>query len=76
MTTLHELNRKAATALQAVLGPVDYIRYTQQFSTGSGDYTAERQRRTEESIESISERVKELTEKGLLQPPPNAKVLE
>ncbi len=62
MTTLHELNRKAATALQAVLG--------------SGDYTAERQERAVESIESISERVKELREKGLLQPPPNAKVLK
>jgi hypothetical protein len=68
MTTLHEINAKAHAILRASLGPVDYARYTQQFSTGSGDYTAERQAREQESVD--------LRAQGKLPVPPRAKVIE
>lgn len=75
MTTLHEINEKARTVLRSALGPVDYARYVQQYSNGSGDYTKERQQRPEEDVQTIHERVMARQEAGLLQPPPNAKVL-
>jgi hypothetical protein len=71
MTALHEINQKAQAVLRASLGPVDYARYAQQFSTGTGDYTAERQQRPQESVESISQRVKKLKAEGKLPPPPH-----
>ena len=70
MTALHEINLKAQAVLRASLGPVDYARYAQQFSTGFGNYTAERQQRPQESIESISQRVKQLKAEGRLPLPP------
>lgn len=75
MTTLHEINEKARTVLRSALGPVDYARYVQQYSNGSGDYTRERQQRPEEDVQTIHERVMERQEAGLLPAPPNAKVL-
>ncbi len=76
MTALHEINQKAQAVLRASLGPVDYARYAQQFSTGSGDYTAERQQRPQESVETISQRVKQLKTDGhLLPPPPGTEVI-
>ena len=76
MTALHEINQKAQAVLRASLGPVDYARYAQQFSTGSGNYTAERQQRPQESLETISQRVKQLKADGhLLPPPPGTEVI-
>jgi hypothetical protein len=40
MSTLHQINQKAQQILRAELGPIDYVRYQQQFSQGNGDYTA------------------------------------
>ncbi|MBB5033712.1 hypothetical protein [Prosthecobacter vanneervenii] len=75
MNTLHQINEKARSVLRDALGPVDYARYQQQFSLGSGDYTAERQKAEQPDIETISKRVEELKAAGLLVPPPNARLL-
>jgi hypothetical protein len=40
--TPNELRRAGLAALNEKLGPVDAIRFIQQFDLGSGDYTAER----------------------------------
>lgn len=76
MTTLHEINGKARAALLTALGPVDYARFFQQYSNGSGDYTKERQQRPQESVQAIHERTMSLQEAGLLPVPPNAKILK
>jgi len=76
MTTLHEINLKAQSVLRASLGPVDYVRYTQQFSTGMGDYTAQRQAQPEEETAEVAKRVADMKAKGVLPAPPNARVVE
>ena len=76
MTTLHEINQKAQALLRSALGPVDYARYVQQFSNGSGDYTAERQLRPEEDVQAIHERAVALRAAGIIKDPPNARKLE
>lgn len=76
MNTLHQINEKARNVLRAALGPVDYARYQQQFSLGSGDYTAERQAVEQPDIDTICERVAQMEAAGLLVPPPNARLLE
>ena len=40
--TLNDIRHTGMTALTKALGPVDTIRFLQQFSTGHGDYTRER----------------------------------
>ena len=75
MSTLLQINQKAQRLLRSELGPVDYVRYQQQFSAGTGDYTAERQAATPMEIGSIAERVAALKEAGLLPTPPNAKII-
>lgn len=75
MSTLHEINQKAQTVLRTALGPVDYARYQQQFSTGCGDYTAERQQMPENDATAVSMRVAELKASGLLAPPEGARIL-
>ena len=42
--TLNDVRRRGAAALLAELGPVGFVRYLQQFSTGHGDYTRDHQR--------------------------------
>ena len=76
MTTLHEINEKARAVLRTALGPVDYARFFQQYSNGSGDYTKERQQRPVEGVQVIHERTMALQEAGLLPVPPNAKILK
>ena len=76
MNTLHQINEKARSVLRAAVGPVDYARYQQQFSLGSGDYTAERQAAEQPDLDSICARVAQMQSAGLLVPPPNARVLE
>jgi hypothetical protein len=39
---LSEVTRQAFALLTRELGPTDTIRFVSQFTTGSGDYTAER----------------------------------
>lgn len=40
---LHEINHQAIQVLCRELGIVNTIRFIQQYSTGSGDYTKERE---------------------------------
>jgi len=42
-TPLHEIRRMGLEALLERLGPVGMVRFLQQFETGYGDYTAERE---------------------------------
>jgi hypothetical protein len=41
--TLEDIREKGVRALLDSLGPVGMIRFLQQFETGSGDYTVERE---------------------------------
>lgn len=41
--TLNEVRRRGSAALLEELGPVGFVRYLQQFSSGRGDYTVEHQ---------------------------------
>lgn len=75
MTTLHEINVKAQQVLRTALGPVDYARYQQQFSHGSGDYTAERQAGEETETATVSAKVAEMKASGMLVKPASARVL-
>ena len=76
MSTLQQINQKAQRLLRTELGPVDYVRYQQQFTQGNGDYTAERQTAPASDIATISQRVGAMKAAGLLPIPPSAKVIE
>lgn len=76
MNTLHQINQEAQRVLRATLEPVDYVRYQQQFDHGAGDYTAERQRRNEEGIDVIAQRVARLKSENRLAPPPSAQEID
>jgi hypothetical protein len=41
--TPSELRARGFAALLRELGPVDFVRFVQQFESGSGDYTRERE---------------------------------
>lgn len=43
ISTLAELNRRATSVLAREIGPVETIRFLNQFRTGHGDYTVERE---------------------------------
>lgn len=45
--TLDDIRRAGVEALARALGPVGMLRFLQQFETGRGDYTAERQHQYE-----------------------------
>ena len=76
MSTLQQINQKAQRLLRAELGPVDYVRYQQQFTQGNGDYTAERQTANATDITAIAERVAAMKAAGLLSIPQCAKLIE
>jgi hypothetical protein len=42
--TLEEIRLTGLEALAKALGPVGFVRFLQQFETGSGDYTAQREK--------------------------------
>ena len=44
MKTLNQIREEGISVLTESLGPVDAIRFLQQFDVGHGDYTAERHR--------------------------------
>ncbi len=41
--TLNEVRRRGSAALLNELGPIGFIRYLQQFTSGQGDYTRQHQ---------------------------------
>ena len=59
--TLDEIRNIGLEALSKALGPVDTIRFLQQFETGSGDYSVERHQwltfaTVQEAVEALHQR--------------------
>ena len=75
MTALADINHKAHAVLRRELGAADFARFLQQFDTGAGDYTAERQAEDQPSAEAIHQQTVEMKKAGRVPVPPNAKVL-
>jgi hypothetical protein len=44
MMSLNQIRKAGIEALAQTLGPVDMVRFLQQFDTGRGDYTKEREK--------------------------------
>lgn len=60
MRPLHEINRDGHAALVRALGVVGALRFLSQFTTGRGDYTAEREAFLgDETLEELFEQVQE-----------------
>ncbi len=60
MPTLEEVRRKGLEALVRELGPLGMARFLQQFESGSGDYTAERdQWLGDDDVQTLAARILE-----------------
>ncbi len=60
MPTLEEIRRKGIKALVRELGPLGMARFLQQFESGSGDYTAERdQWLGDDDVQTLAARILE-----------------
>ena len=70
--TLDDIRQAGVEALVRELGPVGMIRFLQQFETGRGDYTAERQRQhapgTPDMIAALGEAIMHEQRAGRLPP--------
>jgi hypothetical protein len=55
---LTEVTEEALEILNRELGTADTIRFIRQFSTGFGDYTAERAARKEETLDELLAAIK------------------
>jgi hypothetical protein len=53
--TLEELRRRGIDALTRELGPVGMIRFLQQFETGAGDYSRDRDQWLPDDVQAIME---------------------
>ena len=61
---LHEINRDGHAAHVRALGVVGALRFLGQFTTGRGDYTAEREGHLgDETLEALFKRVQEVDRK-------------
>jgi hypothetical protein len=59
-TPLNEIRRMGLEALMERLGPVGMVRFLQQFETGYGDYTAERESwLTETNLDTVVSKIRE-----------------
>lgn len=56
--SINELRRIGIDALADALGPVDMVRFLQSFDLGSGDYTKERAKWLDQSLEEILGEIK------------------
>ena len=56
--SINELRRIGIDALADALGPVDMARFLQSFDLGSGDYTKERAKWLDQSLEEILAEIK------------------
>lgn len=52
--TLEQIRRDGLIALAQALGPVGFVRFLQQYETGSGDYAADRHSWLTGDVESIA----------------------
>jgi hypothetical protein len=56
--TLEQIRLTGIKALSRELGPVGLVRFLQQYETGQGDYTAERQRWLgERSVQEVAQEI-------------------
>jgi len=56
--TLDQIRKEGLKALERHLGPDGMIRFLQQFETGKGDYTKERQKWLKEtSVETLAKEI-------------------
>jgi len=59
--TLSQVREQGISALTESLGPVDTIRFLQQFDVGCGDYTATRQRILgNTTVEEVVEKIRQM----------------
>lgn len=59
--TMHDINKEAISLLNSTLGIADTIRFLNQFTTGFGNYTQERDKTFEKmSLEDIVAEIKEM----------------
>ncbi|MBK7385521.1 MAG: hypothetical protein IPI63_01845 [Methanothrix sp.] len=56
--SINEIRKLGIDALSEALGPVDMARFLQSFDLGSGDYTKERARWLDQSLEEIVGEIK------------------
>ncbi|MCX6674636.1 MAG: hypothetical protein NTY37_12765 [Methanothrix sp.] len=56
--SINEIRRIGIDALADALGPVDMARFLQSFDLGSGDYTEERAKWLDQSLEEIMAEIK------------------
>lgn len=56
--SINEIRRIGIDALADALGPVDMARFLQSFDLGSGDYTRERAKWLDQSLDEILEEIK------------------
>jgi len=56
--SINEIRRIGIDALADALGPVDMARFLQSFDLGSGDYTKERAKWLDQSLEEIMAEIK------------------
>jgi hypothetical protein len=64
-TTLNEIRQLGLKALAKELGPVGLIRFLQQFETGQGNYTLERESwLTETDLQVVLESIRQRRQAG------------
>jgi hypothetical protein len=56
--SINEIRKIGIDALADALGPVDMTRFLQSFDMGSGDYTKERAKWLDQSLEEIMAEIK------------------
>ncbi|HOV51529.1 MAG: hypothetical protein A4E44_00637 [Methanosaeta sp. PtaB.Bin018] len=56
--SINEIRKLGINALAEALGPVDMARFLQSFDLGSGDYTKDRARWLDQSLEEIVGEIK------------------
>jgi hypothetical protein len=61
--SINEIRKLGIDALAEALGPVDMARFLQSFDLGSGDYTKQRARWLDQSLEEIVAEIKRMREK-------------
>lgn len=63
MPTLEEIRRRGLEALSRELGPAGMARFLQQFESGRGDYTTEREQwLADDNVEALAAKILEARE--------------
>ncbi|MDR3634077.1 MAG: hypothetical protein P4L84_09745 [Isosphaeraceae bacterium] len=57
--TLDQIRRDGMEALAQALGPVGFIRFFQQYETGSGDYSADRHSWLVGDVEAVAAAIRQ-----------------